>query len=96
MGWINADNFEEFVGGILTDPIRVEDSHVATSSSNLLFSDRSVRSGFLELSDTLMDWLTVDGTLVYCSLSSSSSDSNSIDSVSLLLLESKSSSFVES
>ena len=42
MVWINADNFEEFVGGILTNPVRVKDSHVGASSTNLLFSNRSV------------------------------------------------------
>ena len=53
-------------------------------------------SGLLELSDTLMDWLTVNGTLVDCSLSSTSSDSDSVDDVSLLGLESKGSSLIES
>ena len=96
MSWINKDNLEEFVGGILSYPVRVENTHVAASSANLLFSDISVRSGFLELSDTLMDWLTENGTLVDCSLSTSSSDSDSVDRVALLLLEAECSGLVES
>ena len=96
MFWVNDDNFEEFGDGILSYPVGVEDSHVLASSSDFLFSDISVGSGFLLLSDTEMDWFTINDTLVDCSLSSSSSDSNSVDNVSLLLLESESSSLIKS
>ena len=96
MVWINDDNFEELGDGILSYPVGVEDSHVLASSTDLLLSDISVGSGFLLLSDTEMDWFTINDTLVDCSLSSSSSDSNSVDAVSLLLFESKSSGLVES
>ena len=94
--WINADNLEEFVGGVLTNPVRVENSKVRALSTNLLLSNRSVGSGLLELSDTSMNWLTVDNTLMDGSLSSSSSDSNSVDDVSLLLLESEGSGLIQS
>ena len=94
--WINADNLEEFVGSVLTNPVRVEDSQVGASSTDLLLSNRSVGSSFLELSDTLMDWLSVDNTLVDCSLSSSSSDSDSVDDVSLFGFVSKGSGLIES
>ena len=94
--WINADDLEEFVGGILSDPVRVEDSHVGALSTNLLLGNGSVGSSFLQLSDTLMDWLTIDDTLVDGSLSSSSSDSDSVDDVSLLGFETESSGLVES
>merc|ERR1711975_161625 len=94
--WVNADNLEEFVGGVLTNPVRVENSQVGALSTNLLFSNRSVGSGLLELSDTSMDWLTVNDTLVDSPMSSSSSDSNSVDDVSLLLFESEGSSLVQS
>ena len=96
MVWVNADDFEEFVGGVLTNPVGVKNSHVGALSTNLLLSNRSVGSGFLELSNTSMDWLTIDNTLVDGSLSSSSSDSNSVDNVSLLLLESEGSGLVQS
>ena len=96
MGWINKDDLEELVGGILSYPVGVKDSHVGASSSDLLFSDISVRSGLLQLGDTLMNGLSVNCTLMDCSLSSSSSDSNSVDGVSLLLLESHGSSLIQS
>ena len=96
MVWINQNDLEEFVSGILTNPVGVEDSKVRALSSDLLFSNISVGSGFLQLSDTMMDWLTENGTLVNCSLSSTSSNSDSVDDVSLLLLESEGSSLIES
>merc|ERR1719313_514379 len=94
--WVNANDLEEFVSGVLTNPVRVEDSQVGALSADLLLSNRSVRSGFLELSDTSMDWLTVNDSLMDSSLSSTSSDSNSVDDVSLLLFESEGSSLVQS
>ena len=39
MVWINEDDLEEFVGSVLTAPVRVKDSHVGTSSSNLLLTN---------------------------------------------------------
>lgn len=96
MRWVNHNDLEEFVGGVLTHPVGVENSEVGASSSDLLLSDRSVRSDFLELSNTLVDWLTEDDTLMDCSLSSSSSDSHSVDDIALLLFESEGSRLVES
>merc|ERR1712146_766703 len=92
----NKDNFVELVGGILTNPVGVEDSHVGAVSSDLLLSNRPVRSGLLELSDTLMDGLTVDDTLADSSLSATSSDADSVENVSLLGLEANSSSLIKS
>ena len=96
VGWVDHDDLEELVGGILTYPVRVEHSGVAASSADLLLGDGSVRAGLLELSDALVHWLSEDDTLVDCSLSSSSSDSDSPDSVALLLLEAKGSGLVQS
>ena len=94
MGWVDEDDLEELVGGVLAYPVRVEHSHVAASSADLLLGNRSMRSGLLQLSDTLVNWLTENGTLMHCSLSSSSSDSHSVDGVALLLLEAERASLV--
>ena len=83
---VDHDHFVEFVGSILSHPVRVEDSQVSASLSNSFLSDGSVGSSRLELSDTLVDWLSVNDTLGNGLLSSSSSDSNSIDDISLLSL----------
>lgn len=81
---VNHDDFEEFEGSVLTNPVRVEDSEVSASSADSLLSNSSVRSGGLELVDTLVDGLSVNNTLGDGSLTASTSDSNSVDNVSLL------------
>ena len=79
------------------DGIRDRDvTGVQTCALRSLLSNTSVGSGLLLLSDTLMDWLTENCTLVDLSLSSSSSDGASVDSVSLLLLEAKGSCLIQS
>ena len=93
---VNHDDFEELEGSVLTNPVRVEDSKVSASSSNSLFSNSSVRSGWLELVDTLVDWFTVDNTLWDWLLSATSSDSDSVDHVTLLGLVTELSCLVES
>ena len=80
----------------MANPVRVEDSEVGASSSNSLLSDGTVRSGGLELVDTLVDGLSVDDTLADGSLSASTSDSNSVDNVALLALVSELSGLVKS
>lgn len=93
---VNKDDLEELVGGILTNPVGVEDTHVGASAANLLLSNRSVGSGLLELSDTLMDGLTVDNTLADSSLTATSSDADTVDRVALLGLPAERSSLIES
>jgi hypothetical protein len=96
MVWVNADDFEEFVGGILTNSVGVKNSHVGALSTNLLLNNRSEGSGFLEFSNTSMDWLTIDDAHLDGSLSSTTSDSYSEDNLSLLWLESEGSGLVQS
>ena len=93
---VHEDDFVEFVGSVLTDPVRVEDSEVSASSSDSLLSDGSVRSARLELVDTLVDGLSVDNTLGNGSLSATSSDSDSVDDISLLGLVAELSGLVDS
>ena len=91
---VNKDDFEELEGSVLADPVRVEDSEVSAASSDSLLSNSSVGSARLELVDTLVDGLTVNDTLGDWSLSTTSSDSDSVDHVSLLGLVSELSGLV--
>ena len=83
MGWVDHDDFVEFEGGILSYPVRVKNSQVGALAANSFLSGRLVGSLFLELSDTLVDGLTVDNTLAHESLTSSTSDADSVNDVSL-------------
>ena len=81
---VDNDNFEELAHGILANPVGVEDTHVSTSAANLLLGDGSVGAGLLELTDALVDGLSVDDTLADCSLAAAASDADTPDGVSLL------------
>lgn len=93
---VDEDDFEELEGSVLANPVGVEDSKVSASSADSLLSDGSVGSGGLELVDALVDGLSVDDTLGDGLLSSSSSDSDSVDNVALLCLVAEHSGLVES
>ena len=80
---VNQDNLEELEGSVLTNPVRVEDSEVSAALANSLLSNSSVRSVRLELIDTLVNGLAVDNTLGDGSLAATSSDSNSVDHITL-------------
>ena len=95
VGGVDEDDLEEFVGGVLAHPVGVEHAHVGALSADLLLSDGSVGSSSLLLSDTLVHGLSVDDTLVDCSLSSTTSDTASVDNVTLLLLEAEGSGLIE-
>lgn len=93
---VDKDDLKVLVGRVLVNPVRVEDSEVASSSANTLLSNSSQRSLQLELVDTLVGGLTVSGTLLGRSLSVTSSDSDSVDDKALLGLVAESSSLVGS
>ena len=96
VGGVNQDHFVELVGGILSNPVGVQDTEVATTAGDTLLSDVLVGLGLLLLSDTLVAGLTVDAALADQSLTATTADLASVDNVSLLLLESEGSSFIES
>lgn len=83
---VNENDFEELEGSVLTNPVGVEHSEVSASSSDSLLSDRSVGSVGLELVDTLVNGLSVNDSLGDGLLSATSSDSDSVDDITLLLL----------
>ena len=84
---INKDDLKEFVSGVLADPVRVQDSHLRKLLANSFFSDRTDGSLELELVDTLILGLSGNLSLWYWSLTATSTDADSVDTVSLLLLE---------
>lgn len=57
---IHEDNLVKLEGGILIDPVRVEDTQVATLLSNTLLGNAAVGALELELVDTLGSRLAVN------------------------------------
>ena len=54
VGGIDEDDFVVFIGGVLGNPVGVEDSEASDLSADSFFSDGSQVSGELELNDTLV------------------------------------------
>lgn len=94
VGWVHQDDLKVLVGGVRVNPVRVQDSQVGGSSTDSLLSSDSQGLLVLQLSNTLVGWLTVSSTLWHRSLSATSSDSNSEDDETLLGLVTQSSGLV--
>ena len=60
---VNEDNLEVFVGGVLVDPVRVENTQVGAATSDTLLGSRLERSLVLELVHTLVGRLACIGCI---------------------------------
>jgi len=55
---IDEDDFEVFVGGILVDPVRVQDSEIGATTTDTFFGGGTKRSLRFELVYSLVGWFT--------------------------------------
>ena len=94
VGWVNHDNLEPLVNGVLSNPVRVQDSQRTALASSSLLSNRAQVSDELLLSDTSVLRLTVVDTLGNSLLSVTSLDSHSVDNIALLGLVSQTVSLI--
>ena len=86
---INSDHFKVLVNTILVDPVGVEDSQVAALAANTFLSSGTERTLVLEVVDTLTNRLTVSGTLGDRLLAVTTSDTDTVNNVTLLGLVSE-------
>lgn len=91
---VDEDDLEVLVGGVLVDPVGVKDSQVGTAATNTLLSGRLKGSLVLQLVDSLVRGLTIGGTLWNRLLATSTSDTDTVDNVSLLGLISETASLI--
>ena len=63
MEWINEDNLKEFVRGIFTNPVRIQDSQSPTVAPSSFLGNRLKASGKLWLVNTMMDKPAIGCTL---------------------------------
>jgi hypothetical protein len=82
--WVNSNDFVVLVYTILVDPVTVQDSQISTLSSDSLLSSASQASLVLEMVDTVVNRLSVGGSLGYVLLAVTTTNSNSVDDESLL------------
>jgi len=91
---IDQDDFIVLVDTILVDPVRVEDTQVATSPSNTLLRNTPQATLRLDMLDTLTNRLAVGSTLGHLFLAVTPPDTNTVDDISLLGLVSETASLI--
>lgn len=94
MEWINENNLKEFVRGIFTNPVRIQDSQSPTVASSSLLGNRLKTSRKLQLVNAVMDRLAVGGTLRNRALAATAAHSNPIYDITLLGLVAQPARFV--
>lgn len=91
---VNEDNLEVLVGGVLVDPVGVQDTQVGAAAANTLLSGSRQSALVLELVDTLVGGLAVGGTLGDGALAATAADTDAVDDVALLGLVAETASLV--
>ena len=86
VGRIDKDDLVVLHGSILVDPVRVKNTEVGEFTSNLLLSNRLKISLELKVVNTLMLGLSENHTTMVLTFTSSTTDSNSYNNISLLSL----------
>ena len=83
---VDEDDLEVLVGGVLVDPVGVEDAEVGAAATDTLLGSGTEGALVLELVDTLVGWLAVGGTLWRRSLATTTANTDAVDHVALLSL----------
>lgn len=81
---VNEDDLEVLVGGVLVDPVGVQDTQVGAATTDTLLSGGAQSTLVLELVDTLVGGLAVGGTLGSRALAATATDADTVDDVALL------------
>ena len=89
VGGVGKDHLVVLHGGVLVDPVRVEDAEVGELAPDLLLGDGLEVALKLELVDTLVLGLTEDGSLGVLPLAASPANADADDDVALLGLVTK-------
>jgi len=84
VGWVHQNDLKKFEGGVLIDPVGIQNSKIGCTPSNSFFSNGFQVSFGFELVNTLAFWLSVHNSFTDGSLSSSSSHSHPENHISLL------------
>lgn len=91
---VDKDNLEVLVGGVLVDPVGVQDTQVGATAANTLLSGSTESTLVLELVDTLVGGLAVGGTLGCGPLTATASHTDTVDNITLLGLVSETTSLI--
>jgi len=94
MAGVDENNLKVLVGSVLVNPVTVQHTQVAGTSTDTLLSGSTQRALVLELVDTLVGRLAVSGTLRDRSLTVAASHTNSENNKALLSLVAKTTGLV--
>jgi hypothetical protein len=81
---VDKDDLKVLVGGILVDPVAVQHTEIGALLTDTLFGGGAEGALVFELVDTLVDGLTIGGTLGNRSLATTTTDTDTVDDISLL------------
>jgi len=84
VGRVDHDDFIVFVGGILTDPVGVEDAERTDLATDAFLGDGLERALELHLVDTVVSGLAISAALGNGLLAGTTADTNAVDDKSLL------------
>lgn len=82
--WVHEDDLEELVGGILVDPVRVQDAQVRATAPNALLGNALQVTSRLELVHTMAGRLSTDLALGDLALAATTADTDAVDDEALL------------
>ena len=91
---VDEDDLKVLVGGVLVDPVGVENTQVCAAAADTLLGGRLEGTLVLKLVYTLIGGLAIGGSLGDRSLAASTANADAIDNISLLGLVSKAASLV--
>lgn len=94
MEWINEDNLKEFVRGIFTNPVRIQDSQSPTVAPSSLLSNRLQTPGKLQLVNPMVDRLAIGRTLRDRAFAATTAHANPIYDITLLGLVAQPARFI--
>jgi len=92
--WVNEDNLVVLIGGVLINPVGVEDAEIGAATADTFLGGGCQRTLVLELIHTLVGGLAISSTLRHWLLASTSPHTHAVDYIALLGLVPKTASLV--
>lgn len=91
---VDENDFEVLVGGVLVDPVGVQDAQVRALATDAFFSDATKAADGLELVNTVSSGLTHNLTLTDLLLATTTADTDAVNDNTLLSLVAQAASLI--
>lgn len=94
VGRVDKNNLVVLIGGVLVDPVRVQDAQIHATTSDALFGDRLQIAAGLQVVHTMARRLAADLALADLALAATTADTDAVDDEALLGLVAHATSLV--